>query len=75
MTDGFKNDIRNLVNFLHKKLKTFFDESSVYNVLAEGINFLDQSKLIEFQLFGLSIACLKLFKLFMYILRPGVSFV
>ena len=61
--------------FSHKKLKIMFDESSVYNVLAEGLYFLDKSKPIKFQLFGLSTAFLKLFKVLMCVLKPGVSFV
>ena len=42
MTYGFKNGINNLVNFL-KLLKVMLDKSSVYNVLAEGMYFLDKN--------------------------------
>ena len=42
MTYDFKNDIRNLMNF-HIKLKVMLDKSSVYNVSAEGMCFLDRS--------------------------------
>ena len=48
------------------------DKSSVY-VVAEGMNFLEK-KSIKFQLFGLSTACLKLFKFLMWFLKPGLSF-
>ena len=37
------------------------DKSTVYNVLAEGVCFFGGNP-INFQLFGLSTACLKLFK-------------
>ena len=37
------------------------DESTVYNLLTEGMYFFGE-KPIKFQLFGLSTACLKLFK-------------
>ena len=33
-----------------------------------------QKQPIQFQLFGLSIACLQLFKFFIWVLKPGVSF-
>ena len=49
------------------------DKSSVYNVVAEGMNFLEK-KSIKFQLFGLSTACLKLLKFLMWFLKPGLSF-
>ena len=49
------------------------DKSSVYNVLPEGI-FFCQKYPIEFQLCGLSAACLKLSEFLMWFLKPGVSF-
>ena len=41
MTCDFENDIKNLMNF-HIKLKVMLDKSSVYNVSAEGMCFLDR---------------------------------
>ena len=38
MTYGFKNDISNLVNLHTSSL----DKSTIYNVLAEGMHFLDK---------------------------------
>ena len=43
MTYGFKNGISNLVNFHTRQLKVMLDKSSEYNVLAEGMYFLDKS--------------------------------
>ena len=48
-------------------------KSSVYNTLAETMHFWDKSKLIEFHLFELSTACLKLPKLLLWFLKPEVS--
>ena len=49
------------------------DKPSVYNFLAEEMHFW-QMRPMEFQLFGLSTACLKLSKLIIRFLKPEASF-
>ena len=48
------------------------DKYFVYNVLAEGMYFLDKKSPIKFQFFGLSFAFLKMSKFLMWFLKAGV---
>ena len=59
--------------FSQEKLIVMLDTSSVYKVLAEKNVFFGQKYPMEFQLFGLSTACLKLSK-FLWFLKPGLCF-
>ena len=60
--------------FSHKYLKVMLDRSSVYNVLDEGMYFLDKNYQSNFNIFGLFTACLKMSKFLMWFLKPVVSF-
>ena len=50
-----------------------FSKSSEYNFLAEGMWFLDKSSPSNFNFFGISTACLKLFKSFEFGNGSGMS--
>ena len=53
------------MEFGKQVVESKIDKSLVYNVLAEGIYFLDKSSPSNFNYFGLSTACMKLSKFLM----------
>ena len=61
------------MEFGKQVVESKIDKSLVYNVLAEGIYFLDKSSPSNFNYFGLSTACMKLSKFLMWLLKLGVS--